>query len=199
MIFRKWPKIPRLNRDMVITEKIDGTNAQILIMHNTEVDELAVGPETADFASIHGIKAGEYTMFAGSRKRFLSAKEDNFGFFKWVVENKDELIKFGPGRHYGEWWGQGIQRKYGLKEKRLSMFNPRWQDQGPDCVDAVPVLYVGGFDQEIIRLVLKHLKAYGSKAARGFMKPEGLIVFHIAGNNYYKVTCEKDDQPKGAK
>ena len=29
--FQPFPKIPRLSREIVITEKIDGTNAQILI------------------------------------------------------------------------------------------------------------------------------------------------------------------------
>lgn len=29
--FQPWPKIARLNRDIVITEKIDGTNAAVHI------------------------------------------------------------------------------------------------------------------------------------------------------------------------
>lgn len=29
--FKAWPKIPRLFRDVIITEKIDGTNAAIHI------------------------------------------------------------------------------------------------------------------------------------------------------------------------
>ena len=29
LTFEPWPKIPRLKRDIIITEKIDGTNAQI--------------------------------------------------------------------------------------------------------------------------------------------------------------------------
>ena len=32
-----------------------------------------------------------------------------------------------PGRHFGEWWGSGIQRGYGLDEKTFSLFNAyRW-------------------------------------------------------------------------
>jgi len=31
IIFQEFPKIPRLNREMIVTEKIDGTNGQIII------------------------------------------------------------------------------------------------------------------------------------------------------------------------
>ena len=46
--FTKFPKIPRLNRDMIITEKIDGTNAQIYVAEQAEIDEWVNGPEIAD-------------------------------------------------------------------------------------------------------------------------------------------------------
>jgi hypothetical protein len=39
----------------------------------------------------------------------------------------------------------------------------------------------------------------GSKAAPGFMKPEGIVVFHVAGNVGFKKTIEKDEEPKGAR
>ena len=36
-----------------------------------------------------------------------------------------------------------------------------------------------------------------SVAAPGFMKPEGVVVFHTAGNLGFKKTLEKDEVPKG--
>jgi hypothetical protein len=43
MEFEAFPKIPRLKRDMVITEKIDGTNACVLIEDCTDHDSSGPG------------------------------------------------------------------------------------------------------------------------------------------------------------
>jgi hypothetical protein len=43
------------------------------------------------------------------------------------------------------------------------------------------------------------MKEQGSRAATGFMKPEGVVVFHVSGNVGFKKTIEKDDEPKGKK
>ena len=40
------------------------------------------------------------------------------------------------------------------------------------------------------------LRERGSYAAPGFMKPEGVVVFHTAGNVGFKKTIEKDELPK---
>lgn len=180
--FKEWPKIARLTREMVITEKIDGTNALVYIDDTRTI------------------------MKAGSRSKWVTPGDDNYGFAKWVVENHDELFRLGPGYHYGEWWGGGIQRNYGLKEKRFALFNvSRWHTAGvryegrPACCDVVPILYQGMFDTAVIDLWLETLRTLGSKAAPGFMKPEGLIVYHIAAGNYYKKTLEKDEEHKGKK
>ena len=45
-------------------------------------------------------------------------------------------------------------------------------------------------------LILDDLKASGSKAAPGFMKPEGVVVFHTAANMGFKKTLEHDEVPK---
>jgi len=173
MEFIKFPKLPRLSRDMVITEKIDGTNAQICI-------------------SDSGLE-----LKAGSRNRWVIPGDDNAGFAKWCEENRTELLRLGPGRHFGEWWGQGIQRKYGLSEKRFSLFNvSRWADDRPKCCHVVPTLYKGLFDTAIAAEILKKLIHYGSSAAPGFMRPEGIVVFHVAGNFGMKKTIEKDELPK---
>lgn len=172
MDFVPFPKIARLSREIIVTEKIDGTNSQVFI---------------DDSGYVH----------AGSRNRWLSLTEDNFGFARWVRDNEDELRKLGPGRHFGEWWGAGIQRRYGLTEKRFSLFNvSRWQDERPSCCHVVPVLYRGDFDTLAIEDCLTQLRTLGSAAAPGFMKPEGIIAFHIAGNIGFKKTLERDAEPK---
>lgn len=189
--FVGFPKIARLNRDIVVTEKIDGTNAQIYVN-----------------------EAGE--LLAGSRTRWIyPGKEDNYGFAGWVERNADELRKLGPGHHFGEWWGAGIQRRYDLPEKRFSLFNTaRWagtnsaapgvvdlvaNSGGPGCCYVVPVLYCGPFGTHEIYAALRGLEHYGSTAAPGFMKPEGIVVYHTAANIPFKVTLENDSQPKGSR
>lgn len=171
--FAEFPKIARFSREIIITEKIDGTNAQVWISDDgTEIR-------------------------AGSRNRWLSYSEDNFGFAKWVLDHRDELLTLGPGRHFGEWWGSGIQRRYGLSEKRFSLFNvSRWADERPACCHVVPVLYRGEFDSKAVDECVEGLRQYGSNAAPGFMNPEGVVVFHTAANIGFKRTLEKDEQPK---
>jgi len=178
--FQGFPKIPRLSRDCVVSEKIDGTNAQILI-------------------------ADDGAMLAGSRSRWLRpGKQDNFGFAAWVEANREELARLGPGRHFGEWWGNGIQRGYGLKngERRFSLFNvSKWEDDAarPACCSVVPVLYRGPFCTVKIAQVAAELAFTGSIAMPGFAKPEGIVVFHAASGVLFKKTLENDEAPKGLK
>lgn len=171
--FTGFPKLARLSREIVITEKIDGTNGQVRIMDDGRV-------------------------FAGSRSHWLTPDlDDNYGFGRWVAEHADELRGLGPGRHFGEWWGAGIQRRYGQTEKRFSLFNAsRWADERPACCDVVPVLYRGIFDTRAVAMCLDNLSANGSRAAPGFMKPEGVIVFHVHANVAFKKTIERDEEPK---
>lgn len=144
MLFQKWNSIPRLNKEVIITEKIDGSNAQIHIISRNELTT-----DQMDWAHDYNLVVGglDFFMFAGSRNRYLNLEDDNFGFANWVKENSKDLFRLGPGRHYGEWYGLGINRGYGLTEKRLAMFNPKWELEGPECVTSVPILgYTDGFD-----------------------------------------------------
>jgi hypothetical protein len=209
--FVEFPKMARLSREVIITEKIDGTNAQILITPGNRDSPGAVASWYDEDEKI------DMVMFAGSRNRWLTLDNDNFGFAAWVSKNADQLRGLGPGRHFGEWWGQGIQRKYGLNEKRFSLFNvtrwclhdedpkpiptadPRivnWQDILPECCHLVPVLYRGEFTTEAVDEALSDLVCNGSFAAPGFADPEGVVVFHIAGNVGFKKTILNDEQPK---
>lgn len=174
--FEAFSKIPRLYRECLITEKIDGTNAQIIV---TDAGDVA----------------------AASRSRLITPADDNHGFARWVEGNKEGLLKLGPGRHFGEWWGSGINRGYGLVkgEKRFSLFNAnRWEGAAlPDCVGVVPVIYRGLFTTDVVNAAVELLRLEGSKAAPGFMRPEGVIVWHDAARQLFKVTLEKDESPKG--
>lgn len=177
--FSEFPKMARLSRECIITEKIDGTNAQIYIDDDGD-------------------------MHVGSRNKWISPANDNAGFARWVEENKQELFKLGPGKHFGEWWGLGIQRRYDMKEKRFSLFNvSRWDPLSPtreaiipSCVSVVPTLYKGIFDTSQVDATLELLRAKGSYASPGFMKPEGVVVYHIASGVGFKKTLEKDEMPK---
>lgn len=177
--FLEFPKIARLSREIIVTEKIDGTNGVIYIGEDGEV-------------------------LAGSRSQWLTPTKgaDNFGFAGWVQGHMDELRALGPGRHYGEWWGSGIQRGYGLQkgEKRFSLFNVhKWSDDAvrPACCHVVPVLYQGMFLTDSIECCLAELQSTGSVAAPGFRKPEGVVIFHPQGNIGFKKTIEKDAEWKG--
>lgn len=132
--FQGWPKIPRLASPFIITEKIDGTNAAVLILPLAEVDHFQTGGGPIEFFDgtrehlvaevIH--ENNYYVVFAQSRTRFITPEYDNFGFAAWVWANAQNLVKIlGPGRHFGEWWGHCIQRGYGLPrgERRFSLFN----------------------------------------------------------------------------
>lgn len=173
--FVAFPKIPRLYREIVITEKIDGTNACVHV-------------------------AEDGTIRAGSRTRWITPENDNMGFAAWVFKHASELAKLGPGTHYGEWWGGKIQRGYGCAEKTFSLFNvSRWEDPEvrPSCCSVVPRLYTGPFREDEIRYALETLRLYGSQAAPGFKNPEGIIVFHTASSHLYKILLENDDVAKG--
>ena len=172
MEFTEFPKMARLSRECVVTEKIDGTNAQIFIGENGE-------------------------FLTGSRTRWITPEDDNYGFSKWAHENKEELLKLGIGRHFGEWWGQGVQRKYGMSRKVFSLFNiSRWELEHPLCCEVVPVLWRGDFSDLNANELMATLKASGSIASKGFMNPEGIVIFHMAGNVGFKKTFEKDNTGK---
>jgi len=126
MKFEPFQKIARLKRECFITEKIDGTNAQICIVPRSAVLGTSAEPfvlARKPNADESALSTGESCMLAGSRTRWITPGNDNFGFAAWVVEHQDELWGLGLGQHFGEWWGKGIQRGYGQDVKRFSLFN----------------------------------------------------------------------------
>lgn len=197
MEFTPYPKTPRLKRDVVITEKLDGTNAQVVIARVKTADFPAnvIDTRPTDVDNEH------FVMLAGSRTRWITPGKntDNYGFAGWVQRNADDLWKLGEGQHFGEWYGNGIQRGYGLPEKRFALFNTaRWGAHNPNtpaCCEVVPVL---AMRQDVsVDEVLQRLREEGSKAVPGWMKPEGIIVYHSAAKQCFKVLLENDEMPKG--
>jgi len=212
--FTGWPKIARLNREVICSEKLDGTNSQVKILEDG-------------------------TLLIGSRTRWITPQDDHFGFAKWVMEHEQEIRTLGPGSHFGEWWGSGIQRGYGCAqgERHFSLFNvSRWNEERfnalederiareqqklapfrrtvelagqpatrafeiarkpfvtpPTCCEVVPVLYVGPLDTRVVTNIVRDLSIDGSHAKEGFMRPEGIIVYHTAVGLPFKVTLDGD-------
>jgi len=163
--FKAWPKITRENPfSVTVTEKIDGTNACIII----------------NDGNIVGVQ---------SRKRFITVHDDNYGFAAWVEDNKAELLGLGDGYHYGEWAGLGIQKNpLGLDRKRLFLFNTyRWNINNPNlpsCCDVVPVLFQGELKPDTIPLLLA-----GMELEIPLVR-EGVVVYYHVFRKYTKHTVK---------
>ena len=208
-MFEEFKKIPRLFRDCTITEKIDGTNGPILI----GIPGIDVVHASTDQWFDPLVMVGDVAVWAGSRNRWIYAEKskDNSGFAAWVVERAPLLVEIlGPGRHYGEFWGSGIQRRYGLtgNDKRFSLFHPRWaavlNGRGigglpiPRGLGVVPILYEGKFETKWVEDCIFNLRTFGSVAAPDFMDPEGVVIYHEAAGQYFKTTIKDDEKPKGS-
>jgi hypothetical protein len=198
-VFQRMPKIPRLFRDVIVTEKLDGTNASIF-----------VGEDGA--------------VVAASRTRWITPVNDNYGFARWVAEREDDIrAGLGVGHHFGEWFGNGIQRAYGLSTKQFALFNvSRWLSANnammldtwidkfgepffshekmlvpPPFMTVVPIIdMMKKFDTARISETLEKLRQAGSIAVPGFMRPEGVVVYHRAGDALFKATLDKNDGNK---
>jgi hypothetical protein len=178
--FKSFGKIERYEKiQAVITEKVDGTNACI----NFTADE--TNPLL-------------HTLTCQSRNKLIDPFMDNYGFAAWAHANFEDLFDFfGPGRHFGEWWGNGIQRGYGTAERYFSPFNTHlfnWErDDFPDNVSALPLLWQGPIADldEAVRECMDDLALYGSFTLPGLgWDAEGCMVWsHSTG--YMKVPFEK--------
>lgn len=205
--FEPFPKIPRIAKNTVcITEKLDGTNAHVFIIDKDEVPYTRFGTEMRsqlypDLQDNILFENTDWLILAGSRKRFINDLErcnDNYGFAAWVRENAVELLKLGHGRHYGEWYGRGINRGYEMEDRRFALFNTkRWGEHNhntPACCEVVPVLYEGKSYAGVEQGRMVSLSHHGSYASLGYMNPEGIIAYYPATNSYLKQTF---DSPEG--
>ena len=177
-MFKAWPKIPRLENEVYhITEKIDGTNAAIIIKPLEKfVDALPIWYNDV------------YAIGAQSRTRLITPEDDNFGFAKWVKDNAEQLIAdLGVGYHYGEWWGNGIQRGYGLEERRFSLFNPTKYSSVCHNIPEILTVDIMPDDHTLKHLLVTH----GSYIVPGYMRPEGLVIYAEKAKTYWKVIIDK--------
>lgn len=173
--FEGFPTIPHLRRGCIITEMIDGTNALVVV------------------------PADDGPLLIGSRNRWIKVGDDNCGFAAWCALNELALRDLGPGRHFGEWYGLGIQRRYGLDHKQFALFRTdRPADTLPPGINQVPVLYEGEFTDTAVDSCLRGLASGGSMAVPGFMNPEGIVVWHKASGTRFKVTLDHNDKAKEA-
>lgn len=144
--FKSWGSTTRENKNKTITEKIDGTNACIV--------------------------AQDGKVTAQSRKRIITPDDDNYGFAKWVYDNAGALLDtLGYGYHYGEWYGEGIQKNpLGIEGKRFALFHATKYTESNgfdlervDGLETVPLLHHGQCDVWTIPNIMQDLETYGSK------------------------------------
>lgn len=164
---KKFDKIYRYQEQkVVVTEKLDGTNGLVFVDLETD------------------------TVLAGSRNRWITPEDDNYGFAKFVQENREDLKLLGDGYHYGEWWGQGIQRRYDMDRKVFSLFNAiRWQEERPICCDVVPLVFCGtqaeydvAFEEDI-----KHRPSTAAQLyQKNYENVEGYIIWLVGTQKYMK-------------
>ena len=224
--FTYYPKTPRLSSGYIITEKLDGSHAAVVIEEYpwTSAQPLT-GPELV--AQVDTFPTGRFNLYAQSRNRFVTPQSDNFGFAAWVRERAEELVEIpGPGRHFGEWWGHGIQRGYGLPrgERHFSLFNvTRHNPLGsmadleayfaappagreplfPDLPELSTVPVISAADNDRSLRAMSHMVdralarlSLAGSLAAEFARPEGIVLFHSRSNQVFKAFC--DDAEKAA-
>lgn len=173
--FESFPDIKKLGTAaLFITQKIHGSNAQVYIFQTPE---------------------GGLDLMVGSRSRWIAPGNDNYGFAEMVYANKQEFIdKLGPGRHYGEWAGPGINSGEGLSTKTFVLFDhwkyPPERPLPPNTV-IVPILYAGAFDLGKVQECMDDLKTNGSKLVSGYNRPEGVVV-NMKGQRYKVVFADEE-------
>lgn len=169
MEFKAFEKIQRYEKGYAtITEKIDGTNACIAFdLHRN--------------------------LTVQSRKRIITPVAldgngaDNYGFAHYARTHEYDLWKFfGPGRHYGEWFGTGINRGYGMLERVFAPFNTglfsreRVEAEAPEGVSFTPVMWEGLLtDLNVgVEYVMNELAEFGSFTKEGAgWAAEGAMIF----------------------
>lgn len=171
MDFIAFPKIEKFAAlKMSITQKIHGSNALVCISPDGELK-------------------------TGSRTRWVTPEDDNYGFSNFVNAHREEFITLlGPGYHYGEWAGPGINSGEGLSVKTFVLFD--WwkypaERKLPLNVRPVPVLYNGAADVSAVHLAMDKLLTEGSLLSPGFMRPEGVVV--QLNKTRYKVVFKPEE------
>ena len=231
--FTYYPKTPRLSSGYIITEKLDGSQAAVVIEELGGI-RMSSEPSPHMLAQVDGEFSDldvsdepmqKYRVYAQSRNRFITPQSDNFGFAAWVQENAEELVEIlGPGRHFGEWWGHGIQRGYGLPrgERHFSLFNvTRHNPLGsmadleayfaappagreplfPDLPELSTVPVISAADNDRSLRAMSHMvdRALAKLSLAGsfaaeFARPEGIVLFHSRSNQVFKAFLPEDEK-----
>lgn len=202
-LFEEFKKIPRYRQNLCITEKIDGTNAQVHIQVLENLSNFDIMKKNLYCIGTWFDEGLPHLMFAGSRNRWIAPENtpgldkgcDNYGFAGWVKENFDDLKSLGEGSHYGEWWGGKIGRKYGRAEKTFSLFNAiRWNPNNPnkpDCCGVVDIIDTTDPVEAMMELKDNGSMILTDDGSR-FQNPEGIIIYHPGSKSYFKQTFEYD-------
>lgn len=174
-MFKEWPKIPRYKGlHVIITEKIDGTNACVI-----NDDLTVVGTQ--------------------SRSKIITPENDNYGFANWVKSNGEVLVQLGRGYHYGEWAGPGIQKNpLNLEHKTFFLFNTkRWTN--PEIapyfpvhpqLTTVPVLYEGDYSEVDVNKIMVELR---ERRIKDGQFPEGIVLYFPVMDAMMKYTYDHQE------
>ena len=191
--FKPYGKTPRLEKvSCTITEKIDGTNGQIII-------NIEGGATTLQACSrnrvLVTIRQGPHSDSLFGEPTVVWEREgkgrDNYGFGAWALDHFHDLLKLGAGIHYGEWCGGGIGRGYGGVPRRFVLFNTDRYAKNPNlpaCVQLATSLYRGPLSSGALSIARGCL-AEGSQHFPGYDRPEGFIVRF--GDQVFKVILDK--------
>lgn len=222
--FKSWGSTPRFHKGLHITEKINGTNAGVSIQGFSYGHHVRNEIPSDAILVVDDEKNVEYLVRAQSRKRIITPGDDNFGFAAWVWDNAEGLANLlGFGYHYGEWYGEGIQKNpLAVKGRWWALFNTwhwgrkenleRLEAAGIPGLTTVPVLHDeqthGPADYNTIPDALEYLAVFGSRA-KGYMTvpnahkmdfhvegPEGIIVWQRETQQRYKILLREDDKHK---
>ena len=199
--YPSFSSIERLeNIYCVISEKIDGTNGLIEIQNKA-----------------NNSNTGSMIVKFGSRNRYISFSDDNAGFanffrhyekkFKNMAKEiiassynedsqTDEIpTENYPLRIYGEWFGKGIQRGYGLDDKYFMPFSSFYAEHmikaGIPNIMMPNIMYTGKFSLEVVDNCMNCLTS-GSfhNLITNYDNPEGIVIYFPKYNFRLKQTFE---------
>ena len=112
---------------------------------------------------------------------------------------RERAARFRPGRHFGEWYGRGIQRGHGLQDRRFALFN---RTDGPRSARRAAASFQSSQRERWALTLCRNAskRCVRRKSRRpGFTRPEGIVIYHHASGGMFKVLLENDELPKGVR
>lgn len=195
--YPSFSSIERLeNIYCVISEKIDGTNGLIQIDYKYDWN---------------GQRYDDHLVQFGSRNRYITTTDDNAGFANYFTPHiasictlAESLINYGDNDNpkqdwpiyiYGEWFGKGIQRGYGLDEKYFMPFSSFYAEHmikaGIPNIMMPNIMYTGKFSLEVVDNCMNRLTSGGFHTLiTNYDYPEGVVIYFPKYNFRLKQTFE---------